>query len=55
MDVRSETVDIDSSFIDMIHRRSLLRRGIIDEGTLTDLESQDRNMAKKKVIMHLRS
>ncbi|MCK5773783.1 MAG: hypothetical protein KAH57_08335 [Thermoplasmata archaeon] len=54
MDIRSETVEINSSFIDMIHRRSLLRRGIIDEGTLTDLESQDSNMAKKKVIMHLR-
>lgn len=55
MDERSDSVDLDSSFIDRIHRRSLLRRGIIDEATLTDLESQDRNMAKKKVIMHLRS
>ena len=55
MDGRSGTVDLDSSFIDQVHRRSLVRRGLIDESTLTDLECDKEIAPRKKVMMNLRS
>ncbi len=51
----SGSADLDSSFIDRVHLKSLLRRGLIDESTMTDLENRKKSVPRKKVMMHLKS